>query len=151
VINCIFQNYHQFFGSYKGSKSSSQQLAANITATTSALNEALKEKEDHITQLLKERDLERGEVARAASQADVLEEKLAALQFEHNKLVQEADEEISELKRLNQEYEEIQLKMNTQLEDEKKKLEDLQFRFEIINYLLLYLFSIRFLFICKTG
>ncbi len=151
MINWIFQTYHQFFGSYKGSKSSSQQLAANITATTSALNEALKEKEEHITQLLKERDLERGEVARAASQADVLEEKLAVLQLEHNKLVQEADEEISELKRLNQEYEEIQLKMNTQLEDEKKKLEDLQFRFEIINYLLLYLFSIRFLFICETG
>ncbi len=122
-------------------------MAANITATTSALNEALKEKEEHITQLLKERDLERGEVARAASQADVLEEKLAALQSEHNKLVQEADEEISELKRLNQEYEEIQLKMNTQLEDEKKKLEDLLFRFEIINYFLLYLFYIRFFYL----
>ena len=109
-----------------GSKTS---LAAHVTATQTALNDVIKEKEDHITQLLKERDLERGEVARAASQADELEVKLTSLQSEHQKLVQEADEEIQELKRLNTEYEEIQIKLNTQLEDERKKLEDLQFRY----------------------
>ena len=103
-------------------------MAAQVTATQAVLNDVIKEKEDHISQLLKERDLERGEVARAASQADELEEKLASLQVEHQKLVQEADEEIQELKRLNQEYEDIQAKLKTELEDERKKLEDLLFR-----------------------
>lgn len=100
-----------------------------MTATQAVLNDVIKEKEDHISQLLKERDLERGEVARAAAQADELEEKLTSLQTEHQKLVQEADEEIQEMKRLNQEYEEIQAKLKTELEDERKKLEDLQFRY----------------------
>lgn len=34
------------------------------------LQKALKEKEEHIEQLLRERDLERSEVARAAAQVD---------------------------------------------------------------------------------
>ena len=34
------------------------------------LQKALKEKEEHIEQLLKERDMERSEVARAAAQCD---------------------------------------------------------------------------------
>ena len=106
-------------------------MAAQVTANQTVLNDVIKEKEDHISQLLKERDLERGEVARAAAQADQLEDKLTSLQSEHQKLVVEADEEIQELKRLNQEYEEIQLKLNTQLEDERKKLEDFQFRYKI--------------------
>lgn len=42
----------------------------------------LREKELHIEQLLKERDLERAEVTRAASQADDAEQKLAAYKQE---------------------------------------------------------------------
>ena len=109
-------------------------MAAQVTATQTALNDVIKEKEDHISQLLKERDLERGEVARAAAQADQLDEKLMALQTEHQKLAQEADEEIQELKRLNQEYEEMQIKLNAQLEDERKKIEDLQFRYLFLPF-----------------
>ncbi|CAG2171594.1 unnamed protein product, partial [Oppiella nova] len=71
---------------HKGSKPS---VAAQVTATSSALNDVIKEKDDHISQLLKERDLERGEVSRAAAQADSLEEKLQALQADHQRLVQE--------------------------------------------------------------
>ena len=72
----------------------------------------MKEKEEHIDQLLKERNLERGEVAKAAAQADELEDKLFTLQQEHQRVVSEAEEEISELKRLNQEYEEVMLPLN---------------------------------------
>lgn len=74
----------------------------------------MKEKEEHIDQLLKERDLERGEVAKAAAQADELEDKLFTLQQEHQRVVSEAEEEICELKRLNQEYEEVMLPLNFQ-------------------------------------
>lgn len=42
----------------------------------------LREKELHIEQLLKERDLERAEVTRAASQADDAEQKLTAYKQE---------------------------------------------------------------------
>jgi hypothetical protein len=42
----------------------------------------LREKELHIEQLLKERDLERAEVTRAASQADDAEQKLVAYKQE---------------------------------------------------------------------
>ena len=74
----------------------------------------MKEKEEHIDQLLKERNLERGEVAKAAAQADELEDKLFTLQQEHQRVVSEAEEEIGELKRLNQEYEEVMLSLNFQ-------------------------------------
>jgi hypothetical protein len=46
------------------------------------VQDVLREKELHIEQLLKERDLERAEVTRAASQADDAEQKLAAYKQE---------------------------------------------------------------------
>ena len=101
-----------------------------ISGTNAAILDALKEKDEHIGQLLRERDLERGEFSRVAMQADELEEKVAALQAENARIAAEADEEICELKRLNSEYEEIQLKLSTQFEEERRRVEDLQFRFE---------------------
>merc|ERR1719342_1861549 len=78
---------------------------ATVRSNTSALKDQLKEKEQHIEQLLKERDLERAEVAKAASQTDEAEAKLAQIK-----------QEFSAFK--------------DQLEEEKKKNEDLQFRLE---------------------
>merc|ERR1719232_2417325 len=78
---------------------------ATVRSNTSALKDQLKEKEQHIEQLLKERDLERAEVAKAASQTDEAEAKLAQIK-----------QEFSAFK--------------DQLEEERKKNEDLQFRLE---------------------
>lgn len=103
---------------------------AAIADTNAAILDALKEKDEHISQLLKERDMERGEFSRVALQAEEFEEKVAALQAENNRLALEADEEIHELKRLNNEYEEVQLRLSSQIEEEKRKLEDAQFRLE---------------------
>ena len=55
---------------------------ATVRSNTSALKDQLKEKEQHIEQLLKERDLERAEVAKAASQTDEAEAKLVQLKQE---------------------------------------------------------------------
>lgn len=46
----------------------------------------MKEKEAHIDQLLKERDLERAEITRAASQADHAEQALAVLKNEYQQV-----------------------------------------------------------------
>lgn len=104
--------------------------AAAVAGTNAAILDALKEKDEHIAQLLKERDFDRGEFSRVALQADELEERIATLQAENARIATEADEEMSELKRLNQEYEEVQLKLSSQLEDERRRLEDIQFRLE---------------------
>lgn len=47
-----------------------------------ARQEVLKEKQQHIEQLLRERDLERAEIAKAASQADEAEQKYVDLKQE---------------------------------------------------------------------
>ncbi|XP_036453807.1 CAP-Gly domain-containing linker protein 1 isoform X7 [Colossoma macropomum] len=89
----------------------SSRYARKISGTT-ALQEALKEKQQHIEQLLAERDLERAEVAKATSHVGEMEAKMDHLRT----LVEAADREKVEL--LNQ------------LEEERRKVEDLQFRVE---------------------
>ncbi|XP_066511889.1 CAP-Gly domain-containing linker protein 1-like isoform X2 [Hoplias malabaricus] len=89
----------------------SSRYARKISGTT-ALQEALKEKQQHIEQLLAERDLERAEVAKATSHVGEMEGKMDHLRT----LVEAADREKVEL--LNQ------------LEEERRKVEDLQFRVE---------------------
>lgn len=56
----------------------SARYARKISGTT-ALQEALKEKQQHIEQLLAERDLERCEVAKATSHAGEVQQELALL------------------------------------------------------------------------
>lgn len=46
----------------------------------------LKEKQQHIEQLLKERDLERAEVTKAANQAEEVEQRLLALRLEYDQV-----------------------------------------------------------------
>lgn len=60
----------------------SSRYARKISGTT-ALQEALKEKQQHIEQLLAERDLERAEVAKATSHICEVEKELAALKARH--------------------------------------------------------------------
>ena len=49
---------------------------------TLALQDALREKEQHVDQLLKERDMERSEVARATANAEEADVALTALRTE---------------------------------------------------------------------
>ncbi|KAG8122740.1 hypothetical protein E2320_018608 [Naja naja] len=93
----------------------SSRYARKISGTT-ALQEALKEKQQHIEQLLAERDLERAEVAKATSRiCEYITETEGNLQ-RARALLEGAQKEKVEL--LNQ------------LEEEKRKVEDLQFRVE---------------------
>lgn len=48
--------------------------------------DVLREKQQHIEQLLKERDLERAEITRAANQADEAEQQLARLNLEYDQV-----------------------------------------------------------------
>ena len=79
------------------------------------MKEQLKEKEQHIEQLLKERDMERAEVAKAASQTDEAEATLAQVRQEFEAYKQQLGETPS---------------IKEQLEEERKRNEDLQFRLE---------------------
>merc|ERR1712173_410721 len=72
-------------------------------------------------QLLKERDLERAEVAKAASQTDEAEAKLVQLKQEFDAFKQQQGGESSKVKEL--------------LDEERKKNEDLQFRLEELEIL----------------
>lgn len=49
--------------------------------------DVLREKQQHIEQLLKERDLERAEITRAANQADDAEQKLSTLTLEYEQVI----------------------------------------------------------------
>ncbi len=60
----------------------SSRYARKISGTT-ALQEALKEKQQHIEQLLAERDLERAEMAKATSHICEVEKELSALKAQH--------------------------------------------------------------------
>ena len=53
---------------------------------SSCSQKALKEKEEHIEQLLRERDMERSDVARAAAQVDEAQTQLSHLKLERDRL-----------------------------------------------------------------
>ncbi|KAL3858247.1 hypothetical protein ACJMK2_012844, partial [Sinanodonta woodiana] len=111
-------------------KTSQRPSSLNLSATTSALQKALKEKEEHIEQLLRERDLERAEVARAAAQVDEAENQITHLRVEQERLREDSDETVVRLKGIIQELEKEKHDLLGKLEDEKRKVEDLQFQIE---------------------
>ncbi|KAG1711214.1 CAP-Gly domain-containing linker protein 1 [Nymphon striatum] len=112
-----------------GQKSGRPQ-AANVSATNTALQETLREKEQHIDQLLKEREMERSEVAQAAAQVEATESQLASLQVDYESLGNEKSTHIEELKAFLDKETRAKQELLSQLEDEKRKVEDLEFRLE---------------------
>ncbi|XP_076266229.1 cytoplasmic linker protein 190 isoform X7 [Rhynchophorus ferrugineus] len=98
--------------------------------TRTALQDVLKEKQQHIEQLLKERDLERAEITRAASQADEAEQRLVQLRQEYDKYRAECEETLKQHMEMLNQLKESRDELMAQLEDEKKKNEDWQFKFE---------------------
>lgn len=107
----------------------SSRYARKISGTT-ALQEALKEKQQHIEQLLAERDLERAEVAKATSHICEVEKELSALKASHLQYVADNERTLQQVQALLAGAQKDKLELTNQLEEEKRKVEDLQFRVE---------------------
>uniref|UniRef100_A0A5F8H1T7 CAP-Gly domain containing linker protein 2 n=1 Tax=Monodelphis domestica TaxID=13616 RepID=A0A5F8H1T7_MONDO len=107
----------------------SSRYARKISGTT-ALQEALKEKQQHIEQLLAERDLERAEVAKATSHICEVEKEIAILKAQHEQYVSEAESSLQRARALVESVQKEKVDLLNQLEEEKRKVEDLQFRVE---------------------
>nr|XP_034182737.1 restin homolog isoform X2 [Osmia lignaria] len=94
------------------------------------LQETLKEKQQEIEILRKERDLERERVTKAANQADQAEQSIISIKQEYEQYREKMQKTVTEAEtaftKLLQEKNALAL----QLEEEKRKCEDLLFRFE---------------------
>ncbi|XP_041916383.1 CAP-Gly domain-containing linker protein 1 isoform X1 [Alosa sapidissima] len=107
----------------------SARYARKISGTT-ALQEALKEKQQHIEQLLAERDLERNEVAKATSHAGEVQQELALLMQGQKQYAVEMEAKLDQLRRMVETADRDKVELLNQLEEEKRRVEDLQFRVE---------------------
>ncbi|KAM4795075.1 CAP-Gly domain-containing linker protein 2 isoform 1-T1 [Rhinophrynus dorsalis] len=107
----------------------SSRYARKISGTT-ALQEALKEKQQHIEQLLAERDLERAEVAKATSHICEVEKELSHLKTQHEQYIKEADGNLQRARALVETTQKEKIELLNQLEEERRRVEDLQFRVE---------------------
>ncbi|XP_023816213.1 CAP-Gly domain-containing linker protein 1 isoform X2 [Oryzias latipes] len=107
----------------------SARYARKISGTT-ALQEALKEKQQHIEQLLVERDLERCEVAKATSHAGEVQQELVLLRKGREQYAVEMEAKLDQLRSLVEAADRDKVELLNQLEEEKRKVEDLQFRVE---------------------
>ncbi|XP_064208228.1 CAP-Gly domain-containing linker protein 2 isoform X4 [Anguilla rostrata] len=107
----------------------SSRYARKISGTT-ALQEALKEKQQHIEQLLAERDLERAEVAKATSHICEVEKELSVLKAQHAQYATETENNLQQVRTLLASTQKDKFELTNQLEEEKRKVEDLQFRVE---------------------
>uniref|UniRef100_A0A1A7WYF7 CAP-GLY domain containing linker protein 1a n=1 Tax=Iconisemion striatum TaxID=60296 RepID=A0A1A7WYF7_9TELE len=91
-----------------------------------ALQEALKEKQQHIEQLMAERDMERAEVAKATSHAGEMEQEMTLLRDDQEQMETKMDQ----LRTLVEAADKEKVELVNQLEEERRKVEDLQFRVE---------------------
>ncbi|XP_029300444.1 CAP-Gly domain-containing linker protein 1 isoform X2 [Cottoperca gobio] len=107
----------------------SARYARKISGTT-ALQEALKEKQQHIEQLLAERDLERCEVARATSHAGEVQQEMHQLRKGRDQYAVEMEAKLDQLRSLVEAADRDKVELLNQLEEEKRKVEDLQFSVE---------------------
>ncbi|XP_073807745.1 CAP-Gly domain-containing linker protein 1 isoform X4 [Danio rerio] len=107
----------------------STRYSRKISGTT-ALQEALKEKQQHIEQLLAERDLERAEVAKATNHVGEVEQELTLLREGQEQYASEVNDKMDQLRALVEAADREKVELLNQLEEEKRKVEDLQFRVE---------------------
>ncbi|XP_074493969.1 CAP-Gly domain-containing linker protein 1 isoform X7 [Sebastes fasciatus] len=103
----------------------SSRYNRKISGTT-ALQEALKEKQQHIEQLMAERDMERAEVAKATCHVGEMEQEIGALRDDQEQMETKMDQ----LRALVEAADKDKVEMLNQLEEERRKVEDLQFRVE---------------------
>lgn len=107
----------------------SARYARKISSTT-ALQEALKEKQQHIEQLLAERDIERFEVAKATSHAGEVQQEMVQLRKGRDQYAMEMEDKLDQLRSLVEAADRDKVELLNQLEEEKRKVEDLQFSVE---------------------
>ncbi|XP_026153774.1 CAP-Gly domain-containing linker protein 1 isoform X2 [Mastacembelus armatus] len=107
----------------------SARYARKISGTT-ALQEALKEKQQHIEQLLAERDLERCEMAKATSHAGEVQQEMTLLRKGQDQYAIEMEAKLDQLRSMVEAADRDKVELLNQLEEEKRKVEDLQFRVE---------------------
>ncbi|KAG5323702.1 CLIP1 protein, partial [Pseudoatta argentina] len=100
------------------------------TPARSSLQEVLKEKQQEIEFLRKERDLERERVTKAANQADQAEQSALSIKQEYDKYREQMLQTVSEAELTVAKLINEKSTLAMQLEDEKRKCEDLLFRFE---------------------
>ncbi|XP_061928386.1 restin homolog isoform X14 [Apis cerana] len=120
-------------GSRESLVSVSSIVSTTSTATrtgVSAARETLKEKEQEIEILRKERDLERERITKAANQADQAEQSLISIVKEYEQYREKMQKTVSEAEVAFSKLLEEKNALVLQLEEEKRKCEDLLFRFE---------------------
>uniref|UniRef100_UPI0037E7F1D5 CAP-Gly domain-containing linker protein 1 isoform X4 n=1 Tax=Semicossyphus pulcher TaxID=241346 RepID=UPI0037E7F1D5 len=103
----------------------SSRYNRKISGTT-ALQEALKEKQQHIEQLMAERDMERAEVAKATGHVGEMEQEIGLLRDDQEQMEAKMDQ----LRALVEAADKDKVELLNQLEEERRKVEDLQFRVE---------------------
>ncbi|XP_069555475.1 CAP-Gly domain-containing linker protein 1 isoform X4 [Brachyistius frenatus] len=103
----------------------SSRYNRKISGTT-ALQEALKEKQQHIEQLMAERDMERAEVAKATNHVGEMEQEITLLRDDQEQMETKMDQ----LRTLVEAADKDKVELLNQLEEERRKVEDLQFRVE---------------------
>ncbi|GAB6019467.1 CAP-GLY domain-containing linker protein 1 [Chamberlinius hualienensis] len=106
------------------------RVGPSVTATHTAMQGALKEKEQHIEQLIRERELEMADVAKAAAQMEETERTLSGIKAEYQRFKDEAEQKINQFKELADAKENLNSQLTNQLDEEKRKNEDLLFRLE---------------------
>ncbi|KAF9796236.1 hypothetical protein SFRURICE_016159, partial [Spodoptera frugiperda] len=105
-----------------GTSIASSRVGVRLGVTSLGAQELLREKQQHLERLMRERELERAEMAKISLQANRAETALTQLK-------KEATQATSENSKLKSELD----KINKLLEDEKQKVEDLMFRTEEEN------------------
>ncbi|EGI67413.1 CAP-Gly domain-containing linker protein 1 [Acromyrmex echinatior] len=126
ALNASLQKKSGSRESLASSLASSVASARMSTTSGTTAREVLKEKQQEIEFLRKERDLERERVTKAANQADQAEQSALSIKQEYDKMLQTVSEtELTVTKLINEKS-----TLAMQLEDEKRKCEDLLFRFE---------------------
>ncbi|XP_018305628.1 restin homolog isoform X5 [Mycetomoellerius zeteki] len=130
ALNASLQKKSGSRESLASSFASSVASARMSTTSGTTAREVLKEKQQEIEFLRKERDLERERVTKAANQADQAEQSALSIKQEYDKYREQilqtvSESELTVAKLLNEKS-----ALAMQLEDEKRKCEDLLFRFE---------------------
>ncbi|XP_067932017.1 CAP-Gly domain-containing linker protein 1-like [Watersipora subatra] len=113
-----------------------KSVSTAAAASSAGLQKALKEKEEHIEQLIRERELERSEVFKASVQKEELEEELSKVKSEFQAVAIDADFRVNELELKIEQLQAENKELESSLKEQKtnlfchRKLEDLQFQME---------------------
>ncbi|XP_024890148.1 restin homolog isoform X3 [Temnothorax curvispinosus] len=116
--------------SLASSLASSVVSARTSPASGTTAREVLKEKQQEIEFLRKERDLERERVTKAANQADQAEQSALSIKQEYEKYREQMQQTVNEAELTVAKLLSEKVALVVQLEEEKRKCEDLLFRFE---------------------